>query len=381
MSKLSSCFSFIGFRVVPLFVLALAIFLGWLQRFDIPEGAVFAIIYSLQKGQLPYHIFGQGHVSTPKVPDDMLPMSAPVGESFLTLAGGAKFPQNGIGMCCRSSAYDPESVYNTVLWYLMQGGRHIDGAHVYTNHRAIGRAIKEAMRRGIKREDLFVTTKLWPGHFGYDKPLAVAPTYLEELGLDYVDMILMHAPTPFPYMLTCECNTKGWSPKECRENTWKALSKLREEGITKNVGVSNFNIPQMQMIMDLNLAPVATNQFQYNPWAPDWQHKVFAFCQKNNISVTAYQSFGGAFSKASALTEAKIKGVAAKHGKSVSQVLLRWGIEKGAVVIPGTGNPKHMRSNLDVYSFSLSKEDMALIDECGNDPKAKDFMYFKMDDS
>ncbi len=381
MPKLSSCFRFIGCRAVPLLVLLLAVFVGWLQQFDIPEGAVFEIIFTLQKGQLPYHVFGQGFVSTPSVPPEMLPSAPPADASFVTLPGGAKFPQNGIGMCCRSSAYDPESVYNTVLWYLMEGGRHIDGAHVYTNHRAIGRAIKEAIRRGIRREEIFVTTKLWPGHFGYDKPLAVAPTYLEELGLDYVDMILMHAPSTFPYMLTSECSVKGWSAKECRQKTWAALTKLRENGITKNVGVSNFNIPQLQMLMDLKLAPIATNQFQYNPWAPDWQHEVFAFCQKNNIAVTAYQSFGGAFSKSTALTEKKIRSVAEKHGKSVPQVLLRWGIEKGAVVIPGTGNPKHIRSNLEVYSFSLDEDDIALIDECGDDPGAKKFMYFKMDDS
>jgi diketogulonate reductase-like aldo/keto reductase len=381
MPSLSSCCSFIGCRLVPLGVLLLAVFVGWLQRFDIPEGAVFEMIYTLQKGQLPYHIFGQGYVSTPPVPDDMRPLTPSDKATFLTLPGGDKFPQNGIGMCCRSSAYDPESAFNTVLWYLMQGGRHVDGAHVYTNHRAIGRAIKEAMRRGIRREDIFVTTKLWPGHFGYDKPLQVVPTYLEELGLEYVDMVLMHAPSPFPYMFYSECHVKGYSARECRTNTWTALSKLREDGITRNIGVSNFNIPQMQMLMDLKLAPIATNQFQYNPWAPDWQHEVFAFCKKNQIAVTAYQSFGGAFSKATALTEQKVRGVAAKHNKSVPQVLLRWAVEKGAVVIPGTGNPKHMRSNLDVYSFSLDKDDMAVMEECSKDPDARAFMYFKMDDS
>jgi diketogulonate reductase-like aldo/keto reductase len=381
MSKLSSCGSFICWRFVPLLVLFLAIFVGWLQQFDIPEGAVFEIIFTLQNGQLPYHMFGQGYVSTEAVPDDMTPLPRPVGESFLTLPGGATFPQNGIGMCCRSSAYDPESVYNTVLWYLLQGGRHIDGAHLYTNHRAIGRAIKEAMRRGIKREDIFVTTKLWPSHFGYDKPLEVAPTFLEELGLDYVDMILLHFPTPLPYMLNGECRKKGWSTKECRQRTWEAMSKLREDGITRNVGVSNFNIPQMQMLMDLKLAPIATNQFQYNPWAPDWQHEVFAFCQEKGIAVTAYAPMGGAFMKGTVYTEQRIRSVAAKHNKSVPQVMLRWAIQKGAVVIPGTGNPGHMRSNLEAYSFQLDEEDMATIHESGNDPGAKKFMYFKMDDS
>lgn len=370
MSAASCCCRLVGYLVV-----LLAVFVGWLMRFPIPEGAVFAIIFPLSKGYLPYQMFGQQAVQTAPAPDDMAPLPRPEGESFLTFPGGHKVPQGGIGMCCRSSAYDPESVYNTVLWYLLQGGRHIDTADVYTNHAYIGRAIKEAGRRGIPRSDIFVTTKLWPGHFGFDKPQERAPVWLEELGLDYVDLVLMHFPAPLPFHFTSECSSKKWTKAQCRQETWKALSLLRDKGLIRNVGVSNFNIVQMQQVSSLGLAPIATNQFQWNPWAPDWQREVFDYCKQEGVAVTAYGSFGGVFSKSTALTEQRIRAIAATHNASVAQVLLRWSMQKGCLIIPGTGNPKHQVENMAVFQLSLTEEEMSQIDECGNDEGAKAFFY------
>ncbi len=379
--SLGTCCRCLGCRLMPLLVLVFAVFIGWLQRFPIPEGAAIAILFPTLKGQLPWHMFGQGYVSTPPVPAEHAVAPRPAGESFVTLPGAHRMPQNGLGMCCRASAYDPESVYNTVLWYLVQGGRHIDTAHVYTNHQAIGEAIREAGRRGISREEIFVTTKLWPGHFGFEKPQQVVPTYLDELGLDYVDLVLLHMAAPLPYMLNNECIASGWDNKRCRQETWRAMSLLRDSGVTRNVGVSNFNIQQMKQMMELELAPIAVNQFQYNPWAPKWQHDVFRFCEAEKVAVTAYQSFGGAFAKSTALTAHKIQSVAAKHNKTVAQVLLRWGMEKGAIIIPGTGNPVHQKENLDVYGFALDASDMELIKECSEDEGAKDFFYLNPDET
>merc|ERR1719240_2440816 len=113
---------------------------------------------------------------------------------FFDLPDGDKMPGNGIGMCCRPTAYDPVSVRNTILWYLLKGGRHIDTASMYMNHEAIGLGIKDAMARGIPRKEIFVTTKIFSDNFGYEASIHRTRRMAVELGLDYIDLVLIHAP-------------------------------------------------------------------------------------------------------------------------------------------------------------------------------------------
>ena len=141
------------------------------------------------------------------------------------------------------------------------------------------------------------------------------------------------------------------------------------------MGVSNFAVKHLEEIEALNLAPIAVNQFQYNPWAPDHIVETFEYCQEHNIAVTAYSSLAGTFQYSAAETVETLHDLAAKHNKSVAQIMLRWALQINAAVIPGTGNPKHMRENLDVYSFSLSKDDMSAIDRLRTDESAKKFFY------
>lgn len=283
-------------------------------------------------------------------------------------------PQVGIGMCCRYSAYDDVLVRRTVLWYLLLGGRHIDGAHLYLNHKAIGLGIADAMARGVPREEIFVTTKIFPYYYGYENTLKTVPTYLEELGLEYIDLVLIHMPGIFPLM-TNDCKKQKLSNEECRKQTWKALSELKNKGIMRNIGVSNFAVHHLKGIENLNLEPIAVNQFQYNPWAPEFAVETYEYCQKHNITVTAYGSLGGSFQHAEAQTVSTLENISAKHGKSVAQVMLRWALQINAVVIPGTGNPKHMRENLNVYSFELSAEEMSAITALRSDEGAKKFFF------
>ena len=183
-------------RILPLFILIVGVALGWLLKHDFPIGLLLATLIPIKEGKLPPSIVGHGKMAgTPKVPDDMMPRPRPKNESFLALPGGYKMPQNGLGMCCRASAYDDVLVYRSVLWYLLLGGRHIDGAHIYLNHKAIGKAIAEAIRRGVKRKEIFVTTKIFPTHFGYKSATNIINTYLEDLGLDYIDLVLLHFPS------------------------------------------------------------------------------------------------------------------------------------------------------------------------------------------
>jgi len=368
-------FRFLWSRILPVVILALSILLGWLAQQEMPAGVLFATIFPVLHGHLPPTLFGHGRMSgVDPVPLELQPAPRPEHEMFLELPGGYPMPMNGIGMCCRSTAYDDILVRRTVLWYLLLGGRLIDGAHLYLNHKAIGQGIRDAMERGIPREEIFVTTKVFPSHFGYNLTKSTVRPFLDELNLEYIDLVLMHFPNTMRF-LRSECQKKGLSNKECRRDTWKALSELRDEGIVRNVGVSNSAIHHLQDIEELHLAPIAVNQFQYNPFTPDYQVETFEYCQEKGIAVTAYFSLGGSMQHAEAQTVDTLNDIAAQHNQTVAQIMLRWSLQKNAAVIPGTGNPKHMKENLKVYSFELSTADMEAIDSLRSDPGARKFFF------
>jgi len=270
-------------------------------------------------------------------------------------------PQTGIGMCCRPTAYDDVLVYRTVLWYLLLGGRHIDGAHIYLNHKAIGKGIAEAIRRGVKREDIFVTTKIAPTHFGYDSTSSLVPRYLEELGLEYIDLILIHMPS-FPSIFSSPCIKEGKNATVCRQETWTALSEARSGGLVHNVGVSNFDVSHLQDLKGIG-APIANNQIEFNPFVPESVRETVEYCTKQNITITAHSPMGGLMNQGKAFVDETMAKISENNdNRSISQIMLRWAIQRGCAVIPGTGNPKHMKENLGIYSFKLSNEDMAAID-------------------
>ncbi len=381
MSLLKSSFHFVWFRLIPIFVVLGAIAVGWILSDDTPEGKFFATLFPLMKGYFPPTMFGHGKMTaagTPKVPDDLVPQPRPTNEMFLTLPNhDAKMPQNGIGMCCRPSAYDDVLVKDTILWYLLSGGRLIDGAHLYRNHRAIGEGIREAMKRGIPRDEIFVTTKVWPRNYGRESVHQLIPTFLEELGLEYVDLVLMHFPSnPFPFGNAKECAKKNLTNTECRKETYQALSDLThpQHGLIRNIGVSNHAIHHLKPIQQMdNVVPIAVNQIPFNPWVSESWKETFHYCQNNNIAVTAYNSLGGVLQHALAQTVQTLQDLATKYDKSVAQIMLRWSLQMNAAVIPGTGNPKHMKQNLDIYSFQLTPDEVQSINQLESDESAKKF--------
>lgn len=350
-------------RVIPSFILIVAVFVGWLARHELPAGLFFATVIPIVKGFMPPSIVGHGKmVGTPEVPDDMIPQPRPEKELFLKLPGGYSMPQNGLGMCCRPSAYDDVLVYRTVLWYLLLGGRHIDGAHLYLNHKAIGRGIAEAIHRGVPREEIFVTTKIFPTQFGYQSTLDHVQTYVEELGLDYIDLVLLHFPS-VPPLLSSPCKKEGLGPSECRLQTWKALTELRnEKGLIRSAGVSNFAVKHLQELEGVG-APVANNQIQFNPFEPEHVMETIEHCTQNNITITAYSPLGGLMDQDKAMANTIVSSISTKYGKTKSEIMLRWAIQRGCAVIPGTGNPDHQKENLRVYEFQLSDQDMKTINE------------------
>lgn len=291
-------------------------------------------------------------------------------------------PANGLGMCCRPLAYDPESVYRQVLWYLLQGGRLIDTAQLYLNHRPIGQGIREAIARGVPRKEIFVTTKVNPKFYGESETASLIPRFLEELGLEYLDLVLLHAPKTMIPIFPGAPASSGSTFAEKRASAWKGLSAMHAKGLVKDIGVSNFNKRQLEEIKALNLAPIANNQFHFNPWVPEHMRETFEYCRANDISITAWASFQGTmFQHTQAFTTQVLKDMSSVHGKTVAQVLLRWAMQKGAGVIPGTGNPKHMKENLAVYDFELTADDMKKIDALASDPGAKAFTTFPPDES
>ena len=260
-----------------------------------------------------------------------------------------------------------------LLWYLLLGGRHIDGAQLYLNSKTVGRGIREAMSLGVKREEIFLTSKIFPTHYGYESTMKVVKSELDDLGLEYFDLFLLHFPSSGP--LRSPCSKEGKGASQCRKETWQALSELRNKGLIRNAGVSNFVVKHIQELEALtDVAPIANNQISFNPFVPEETMETVEYCHRRNIIVTAYMPLGGLHHRD--LVNKKLAGLSTKLGKSVSQIMLRWALQSGCAVIPGTGNPSHMRENLDVYEIELSDDDMKQINELKYD--AKGFMNMDM---
>ena len=303
---------------------------GYVLSTDIPLGTFFWLAHQ------PSRLVA---VPTPEVPLELRMGHRPAAEMFVALPDGARMPASGLGMCCRATAYDDSSVRRSVLWYLLQGGRHIDTAALYLNRRPIGEGIGEAIRRGIPRSELFINTKIDQSYFGERRAMAWVPQMLAELQLDYVDLVLLHAPRRWmidrlgllsgkhEFAGCCGCE----SPRACREQTWRVLSAARQRGLIRNVGVSNHRIHQLEELRALRsapgeptLAPIAVHQLQYHPWVPPWQENIARYCRRHEIQLTAYFSLGGTSHLGSTTTVDALRTIASAHHRTVHAVLLRW---------------------------------------------------------
>lgn len=271
---------------------------------------------------------------------------------MIRLHDGAEIPQVGLGVL----RIDDEGVTPVVESALAAGYRHIDGAAGYNNEGGVGRALVNAgYATGERRRELWVTTKLRDSEQGYDSALKAFDRQIGLLQLEYVDMYMIHWPTPF-----------DWRSGE----TWKAFVRLREEERVRTLGVCNFLPEHLERLHKETGEWPTVNQIELHP---TWQQReVTAFCREHGIAVEAYSPMArGADLNAGNGT---IERIAAAHGVSPAQVILRWHIENGTIIIPKSVHAERQRENLDLFGFALTEEEHAAIDvldgptRAGHDP-------------
>ncbi|MFP3512381.1 aldo/keto reductase [Peribacillus sp. SIMBA_075] len=271
-----------------------------------------------------------------------------------TLHNGVKMPWFGLGVFKVEEG--PELV-NAVKVAIKHGYRSIDTAAIYENEEGVGQGIIEGLKEaGISREDLFVTSKVWNADLGYESTIAAYEKSLKKLGLEYLDLYLIHWPVEGKY-----------------KEAWRALETLYKEGKIKAIGVSNFQIHHLKDLMkDAEVKPMV-NQVECHPRLT--QKEVQAFCKEQGIQLEAWSPL----MQGELLDNDVLQAIAAKHGKSVAQVILRWDIQNGIVTIPKSTKEHRIVENSSVFDFELTEEELNQIDglnqnhRVGPDPDNFDF--------
>ena len=259
-------------------------------------------------------------------------------QSVGLLNNGVKIPRLGLGVY---QAPPGESTLRAVKYALKIGYRHIDTAWLYGNEIDVGRAIRES---GIEREEIFITSKVWNNDQGYQSTLAACDRSLKLLGLPYIDLYLIH-----------------WPVEGRGKDTWKAMIQLLNEGKTRAIGVSNFEVFHLQDIFqNFDVIP-SVNQVEFHPFL--FQEKLLEFCKNSNIQLEAYSPL----TRGQKLNHHILVGLAKKYGKSSAQILIRWNLQHGLVVIPKSIHENRIRENIQVFDFQIEEKDMKLLNSLNED--------------
>ncbi|CAO3612924.1 unnamed protein product [Cunninghamella echinulata] len=303
---------------------------------------------------------------------------------------GDKMPLVGYG-CWKVSRDDCEEViYNAIK----NGYRLLDGAAIYENEVEVGKGIAKAINEGIvKREELFIVSKLWNNYHHKDHVRPALERTLKDLGLDYLDLYLIHFPVPLEYIDPKVQYPGGWESKETGQLeyersplhvTWAEMEKLVDDKLVRNIGVSNCNVQTILDMLTYVRHKPSVLQVELHPYLQ--QQRLVKWVQKQGIQVTSYSSFGPQSYvelfevKGEPLLEHNtIKSIASKHGKSTGQILLKWSIQRDVAVIPKSTNVDRLKSNLDLFGWSLTDEDVADINKLERNLRFNDTTSYGLD--
>lgn len=258
-------------------------------------------------------------------------------EGRVALNSGGLMPTIGFG----TWSLTPDSIARSVVAVAIQAGyRLIDTASIYRNENGVGSAINNS---GIPRSEIFVTTKLWNSDQGYGNAQKAFDMSLSRLGLDYVDLYLIHWP----------------SDKRHRDESWRALEFIFNSGRAKAIGVSNFTVSHLKELLDFASIVPAVNQIEFHPFNYETQRSILDFCHDQKIIVQAYSPL----SQGRNIRDPRLSAIGQKLGKSNAQILIRWGIQHGAVPIPRSSEEKHIEQNIGVFDFEIPISDMTVLDK------------------
>lgn len=256
----------------------------------------------------------------------------------VTLNNGVKMPQFGLGVW---KAKDGPETENEVRWALECGYRHIDTASLYGNEKSVGKALKDS---GIARSEVFLTTKVWNPDQGYDNTMRSFEKSLELLGTDYVDLYLIHYPVAGKFL-----------------DTWKALEEIYRQGRAKAIGVSNFLPHHLEELMEASPIVPAVNQVELHPYFS--QRETMRFCMHHGIQVEAWSPIA----QGTCLKEGRILAIAQKYEKSAAQIVLRWELQQGIIIIPKSVRKERIIENSQIFDFSLTDQEMKILDNMNLD--------------
>ena len=262
-------------------------------------------------------------------------------KSAVSLSNGTKMPCLGFGTW---QSLDGDEAYNAVLSALRLGYRHIDTATAYGNEKSVGRAIADFLKEGyVKRSELFITTKLWNEEHGYENTQKAIERSLEKLGLDYVDLYLIHWPNPLKF--------RSWWQKANAES-WKAMEEAYEAGKLKAIGLSNFCERHIDELLKTAKIKPMVNQIKVCPGQP--QTELASYSRNLGMVVEGYSPLGtgGIFKNE------EIRQIAEKYGHTIAQVCIRWSLQQNIVPLPKSVNPERIEENSKIFDFELSVEDM-----------------------
>jgi len=282
----------------------------------------------------------------------------------VTLSSGFKMPLVGFGVW----RVEGKDMKDLVINAIKIGYRHFDCAADYKNETEVGEALAGAFQSGlVKREDLFITTKLWNSDHGH--VFEACKDSLKKLQLDYLDLYLIHFPVATKHTgvgttdsALDEDGVLEIDTTISLETTWRAMEDLVSKGLVRSIGISNYDIFLTRDCLAYSKVKPAVNQIETHPYFQ--RDSLVKFCLKHGVSITAHTPLGGAaantewFGSVSCLDDPVLKGLAAKYKRTVAQIVLRWGIQRNTVVIPKTSNLKRLEENFQVFDFELTKEDM-----------------------